>query len=80
MEMIDTQSRLAVMEHEVKNISEELKELRAEQKEQHATMMAKLSKMDERIGVIEKWRWMLIGGALVLGYFLAHVQIGKIIY
>jgi hypothetical protein len=49
-----------------------------EQKEQHNLMMAKLSKMDERIGIIEKWRWMLIGGALVLGYFLAHVQIGKI--
>jgi len=77
MEMIDTQSRLAVMEHEVKNICDELKELRSEQKEQHQLMMAKLSKMDERIGVIEKWRWMLIGGALVTGYFLAHVQLGK---
>ena len=78
MEMIDTQARLAVMENEVKNICEELKELRSEQKEQHNLMMAKLSKMDERICIIEKWRWMLIGGALVLGYFLAHVQIGKI--
>lgn len=77
MEMIDTQSRLAVMEHEVKNISEELKELRAEQKEQHQLMMAKLSKMDERIAIIEKWRWMLIGASLVTGYFLAHVQLGK---
>lgn len=76
--MIDTQARLAVMENEVKNICGELKELRTEQKEQHNLMMAKLSKMDERIGIIEKWRWMLIGGALVLGYFLAHVQIGKI--
>ena len=76
--MIDTQARLAVMENEVKNICEELKELRFEQKEQHNLMMAKLSKMDERIGIIEKWRWMLIGGALVMGYFLAHVQIGKI--
>jgi hypothetical protein len=77
MEMIDTQARLAVMENEVKNICEELKELRVEQKDHHNLMMAKLSKMDERIAIIERWRWMLLGGALVTGYFFAHVQLGK---
>jgi len=78
-EIIDTQLRIAVMEFEVKNIAGELKELRAEQKEQHNVMMNKLSKMEERIGIIEKWRWMLIGGALVVGYFLAHIKIDRFI-
>ena len=78
-EIIDTQLRIAVMEFEVKNIAGELKELRAEQKEQHTLMMNKLSKMEERIGIIEKWRWMLIGGALVVGYFLAHIKIDRFI-
>jgi hypothetical protein len=28
----------------------------------------------EKIGKIEKWRWMIMGGAMVAGYVLAHVK------
>jgi chromosome segregation ATPase len=28
----------------------------------------------EKISKIEKWRWMIMGGALVAGYVLAHVK------
>lgn len=31
--------------------------------------------LNKRIDNIEKWRFMLMGGALVLGYFLAHVKL-----
>lgn len=31
--------------------------------------------LNKRIDGIEKWRFMLMGGALVLGYFLAHVKL-----
>lgn len=31
--------------------------------------------LNKRIDSIEKWRFMLMGGALVLGYFLAHVKL-----
>jgi hypothetical protein len=24
--------------------------------------------------MIEKWRWMIMGGALVVGYVLAHIK------
>jgi len=28
----------------------------------------------EKINKIEKWRWMIMGGALVVGYVLAHIR------
>ena len=29
----------------------------------------------EKINKIEKWRWMIMGGAIVVGYVLAHIKI-----
>ncbi len=34
--------------------------------------------LNKRIDGIEKWRFMLMGGALVLGYFLAHVKLDSL--
>jgi len=79
MELFDTQSRIAILEHEVKNVSEMMKELRKEQKEQHEAMMSRIDSIDKRIDVLEKWRYMDIGGAIVVGYMLAQlVQLAKV--
>jgi len=79
MELFDTQSRIAILEHEVKNVSEMMKELRKEQKEQHEAMMSRIDSIDKRIDVLEKWRYMVIGGAIVVGYMLAQlVQLAKV--
>ena len=40
--------------------------------EQHAAIATK-------INAIEKWRYMLVGGAIVVGYFLAHIKLEKLI-
>jgi len=80
MELFDTQSRIAILEHEVKNVSEMMKELRKEQKEQHEAMMKRIDSIDKRIDVLERWRYMVIGGALVLGYLIAQlVQLAKVV-
>ena len=75
MENFDTQSRIAVLENEVKNIGNKVDEMRGEQKEQHHALCEKFDKVSGRIGVIERWRWMIFGGAIVVGYILAHVKI-----
>lgn len=31
--------------------------------------------MSDKLAEIEKWRWILIGAAIVLGYFIAHVKL-----
>lgn len=77
MELFDTSSRIAVLENEVKNIASDVRELRKEQKEQHETLMSKFNTMDERLGIVERWRWMILGAAVVVGYILAHIRFEK---
>jgi uncharacterized protein involved in exopolysaccharide biosynthesis len=72
MELFDTTSRIAVLENQLNNLGAELKEFRQDSKEQHKAMMEKISDIDERLTVIERWRWMIIGGAAVLGFLAAH--------
>jgi lipid II:glycine glycyltransferase (peptidoglycan interpeptide bridge formation enzyme) len=80
MELFDTQSRIAILEHEVKNVSEMMKELRKEQKEQHEAIMKRIDSIDKRIDILERWRYMVIGGALVIGYMVAQfVQLAKVL-
>jgi len=72
MELFDTTSRIAVLETQLTNLGSDLKEFRQDSKEQHKQMMEKISNIDERLTIIEKWRWMIIGGAAVLGFLAAH--------
>lgn len=75
MELFDTSSRIAVLENEVKNIAIDIREIRNEQKEHHEALMSKMSQMDQRLGIVERWRWMLLGAAIVAGYVLAHIKV-----
>jgi hypothetical protein len=77
VEQFDTGARIAVLENEIKNIVGELKELRVEQKEQHQLLMQKFSHLEDRLSNLEKWRWMLLGGAAVVGYLVSHFSILK---
>jgi TolA-binding protein len=72
MELFDTTSRIAVLENQLTNLGSELKEFRHDSKEQHKQMMEKINDIDDRLTVLEKWRWMIIGGAAVLGFMAAH--------
>lgn len=78
METFDTTSRIAVLENEVKNIAKKIEEMREEQKEQHQALCHKFDNVSKRIGILERWRWMIFGGAIVVGYILAHVRIDKL--
>ena len=33
----------------------------------------------DKINSIEKWRYMLVGGAIVMGYIMAHIKLEKLI-
>ena len=44
--------------------------------EEHSNSSNEHSKeLNKRIDGIERWRWMIMGGALVIGYILAHVKL-----
>lgn len=47
-------------------------------KQQHAEIQKALqidiNKVTDRVDVLEKWRWMIVGGALALGYIIGHLE------
>ena len=72
MELFDTPSRIAVLENQLSNLGTDLKDFRQDSKEQHKQMMDKISDIDKRLTTIERWRWMIVGGAIVLGFLAYH--------
>lgn len=53
-------------------------------KQQHAEIQQNLqkdiNKVTDRVDVLERWRWMIVGGAIVLGYLVGNLDlIAKII-
>lgn len=34
-----------------------------------------VNKITDRVDVLERWRWMIVGGAIVLGYILGHMEL-----
>ena len=50
-----------------KEISDEIKVLRSENKSQH-------QETNERLSRLEKWRWFVVGVATVLGFILAQME------
>lgn len=73
MENFDTGERIAVLEISVKQLATEIKEHRVDSKEQHNQMMRKIEDIDKRLVTIERWKWMVIGGALAVGYLASYL-------
>ena len=60
-------------------ITTNTKELREHQLQSENNMLSELRSMktqlSERVGVLEKWRWLIIGGAIVVGFALQKMPI-----
>lgn len=54
-----------------KEIMKEIKEMKEESKAHH-------NKMDERLSELERWKWVVVGGACAIGFFLAHMDISAL--
>jgi hypothetical protein len=60
-------------EHELlhKRVSDMKDELLLEMKEIRKEQAAVNKRMDERVTKLEKWKWSMVGGAIVLGFVLS---------
>ena len=51
----------------------------AASKEQHEEIQRDIKqdvkKVTDRVDVLEKWRWMIVGGAIAAGYLVGHFEI-----
>ena len=48
-------------------------------KQQHEVIQQEIKKdvdkISSRVDILEQWRWMIVGAAIVAGYLLAHVDL-----
>lgn len=46
---------------------------------QHAAIQKEIKddveKISNRVDILEKWRWMIVGAAIVCGYLMAHIDV-----
>ncbi len=73
MDGVESEVRVAVLEVSLKQLIAEIKEHRADSKEQHNHLMSKIAEIDKRLQIVERWRWMVVGGAIAVGYLVSHV-------
>ena len=45
-----------------------------------ATLDSDLKEVARRVDILENWRWMIVGGALVFGYIVGHLEIFSTIF
>jgi hypothetical protein len=49
-------------------------QLSKDAKEQHDAIGKAISQVKDRVDVLERWRWMIVGAAIVCGYLVGHID------
>lgn len=69
-------SRITTTTREITDhIDAKIDALAKSDKEQHEVMTKTMTSVKDRVDVLERWRWMIVGGAIVLGYLIGHVDL-----
>ena len=55
-------------------LDEKIDALAKSDKEQHETLKKTMENVKDRVDVLERWRWMIVGGAIVIGYLIGHLD------
>lgn len=58
----------------VEHLDASISELAKADKEQHDSLRKSMETVKSRVEVLEKWKWMILGGAIVLGYVIGHAD------
>ena len=70
----EVHSRITTGNREIMDkLDEQIDALAKSDKEQHETLKQSMDNVRERVDILEKWRWMIVGGAIVLGYVIGHM-------
>ena len=74
-------SRITTGNREIMDkLDEKIDALAKADKEQHDQLKDSMGKVKERVDILERWRWMIVGGAIVCGYLIGHIDfISKIV-
>jgi peptidoglycan hydrolase CwlO-like protein len=68
-------SRITTGNREIMDkLDEKIDALAKSDKEQHESLKKSMENVKDRVDVLEKWRWMIVGGAIVIGYLMGHLD------
>ena len=60
-----------IIHERIKNTKDELSTMMSKQHNEQSEAINSIKKdLKDRVGVLERWRWLLIGGAIVIGFAL----------
>jgi septal ring factor EnvC (AmiA/AmiB activator) len=71
----DIHSRITTGNREImQKIDDKIDALAKSDKDQHESLKNTMDHVKMRVDVLERWRWMIVGGAIVLGYLIGHLD------
>jgi len=74
-------SRITTGNKEIMNkLDEKIDELAKSDKDQHASLKQTMENVKERVDILERWRWMIVGAAIVCGYLLGNTNLLTILF
>ena len=56
----------------VEHLDNSIKELAKADQEQHSALKESMENVRTRVDLLEKWKWMIVGGAIVIGYLIGN--------
>lgn len=72
----EVHSRITTTTREiVEKIDASTESIKKDATAQHNDLAFQMTKIDDRVDVLERWRWMIVGGAVVLGYIVGHLDL-----
>lgn len=72
----EVHSRITTTTREiVDKIETSTKSIKEDATSQHNQLSQQMKKIDGRVDVLERWKWMILGGAVVFGYIIGHADL-----
>ena len=69
-------SRITTGNREITDhIDHKIDALAKSDEEQHIAMSKKIDAMKDRVDLLERWKWMIVGGAIAVGYLISHINL-----
>ena len=59
----------------VEHLDNSINELAKADKDQHESLRKSMEKVNTRVDTLERWKWMILGGAIVVGYMIGNLDI-----
>lgn len=84
LDIRDIHSRITTMSREIvdkleateKTLESKIKESNDATSKKLSEINQEMKKIDDRVGFLERWKWMVLGGALAMGWVLAKMPSG----